>query len=232
MVGPLPIDSLSESLAADGITVQSHRAAGPLTVQFAIASEPTVSPKMVVQRLKGRLQYAIRDTYPKPFRRNFSLRGYGRVTREVIERYVENQLDHHGMADPNVQDRFHEFQVVQSGVNLARRQFTSHGVYWHNLHVVLVHRDRWSSIDEDILRRVRRMILGVCSAKRYRLSRAGILADHHHLTLGCPFDVSPSDVALSLLNNLAFVHDMRPVFQYGAFVGTFGEYDARVVLGD
>jgi hypothetical protein len=36
-------------------------------------------------------------------------------------------------------------------------------------------------------------------------------------------------VALGFLNNLAFVHGMKAVFQMGAFVGTFGEYDQRVV---
>jgi hypothetical protein len=58
---------------------------------------------------------------------------------------------------------------------------------------------------------------------------AGILPDHVHLALGCPIDVAPIDVALGFLNNLAFVHEMRPVFQFGAFIGTFGEYDSGAV---
>ena len=229
MPDPLPLDTLSASLARDGIIVESHRTAGPRTSQFALTSDPAVSPKTIVQRLKGRLQYAIRDTHPKPFKRNFALRSYGRVTREVVERYVASQLDHHVMADPRVQDRLRKFQIFQPDVDLSRRQYTSHGIYWYNLHVVLAHRDRWVSVDEEKLRRVRDMMLRISAAKRFGLSRGGILADHHHLTLGCPFDVSPSDVALCFLNNLAFVYDMRPVFQYGAFIGTFGEYDLRVV---
>ena len=42
-------------------------------------------------------------------------------------------------------------------------------------------------------------------------------------------EVSPLDVGLALLNNLAYVHGMRPVFQFGGFLGTFGEYDQRAV---
>ncbi len=76
------------------------------------------------------------------------------------------------------------------------------------------------------------MIRKVARIKGYRLSRGAILADHIHLTLGCPFDVSPADVALGYLNNLAYVHGMKPVFQYGAYIGTFGEYDQRVVASE
>jgi hypothetical protein len=64
------------------------------------------------------------------------------------------------------------------------------------------------------------------------LSRAGILADHIHLAIGCPIEVAPCDIALSFLNNLAFAHGMKPVFQFGAFVGTFGEYHQGAVVSD
>ena len=33
----------------------------------------------------------------------------------------------------------------------------------------------------------------------------------------------------SNLNNLAYVHGMRPVYQYGAFVGTVGEYTTNAL---
>jgi REP element-mobilizing transposase RayT len=68
------------------------------------------------------------------------------------------------------------------------------------------------------------MIVRVCEGKGYRLSRAGILADHVHLVLGCPIEVAPDEVVLAFLNNLAFVQGMRPIYQFGGFVGTVGEY--------
>ena len=37
---------------------------------------------------------------------------------------------------------------------------------------------------------------------------------------------------LAFLNNLAFVHGMKPVFQFGAYVGTFGEYHQGAVVSD
>jgi hypothetical protein len=32
------------------------------------------------------------------------------------------------------------------------------------------------------------------------------------------------DVALGFLNNLAYTQAMRPVYQFGGYIGTFGEY--------
>jgi len=36
-------------------------------------------------------------------------------------------------------------------------------------------------------------------------------------------------VVLKLMNNLAFVHSMKPVYQFSAYVATFGEYDQRAL---
>jgi hypothetical protein len=73
------------------------------------------------------------------------------------------------------------------------------------------------------------MIGRICRAKGYALSRAGILADHVHLAVGCPLEVALAEVALGFLNNLAYVHGMKAVFQFGAYVGTFGEYHQGAV---
>ena len=115
---------------------------------------------------------------------------------------------------------------------LSAPRRTSQGLYWNNLHIVLVHRDRWMDVDETSLRRVQQMIIQACAAKGYHLSRAGILPDHVHLAIGCPFAASPVEVTIGFLNNLAYVRDMHPVYQFGGFIGTFGEYDRRAVASD
>ncbi len=65
----------------------------------------------------------------------------------------------------------------------------------------------------------------IVEKKGHLLSRAGIFADHLHLAVGCGIRESPQEVALSYMNNLAYARGMRPVFQFGCYVGTFGEYD-------
>jgi REP element-mobilizing transposase RayT len=230
---PIGDDSWFEQLAAatevDGIRLLGHRFREAGVSQFAISTKPEVAPVFVVQRVKGRLQHAVRDTRAKALKGNYGIRSFGQVTREVVENYVACQLGHHQMADPRVQARFARFQIECPSVDLSQPRMTSHGMYWYNLHVVIVHRQRLPEIREEVLSRVRDMIVNCCDKKSYLLSRAGILADHVHLVLGCPIEVSPADVALGLLNNLAYAHGMKAVFQYGAFLGTVGEYDSRAV---
>jgi hypothetical protein len=132
------------------------------------------------------------------------------------------------MADPNVQARLEKYQISCPEVDLSQVQKTSHGVFWYNLHLVFVHRERWNEVRREVLERVQSMVLAVAKKKSLRLARVGILTDHVHLVLGCPFDASPLEVTLGLLNNLAFANEMKPVYQFGGYVGTVGEYTNKV----
>ena len=73
------------------------------------------------------------------------------------------------------------------------------------------------------------MILGVCQKQGYHLSRGGLVSDHVHLTLGGVPNQSPSEIALRFMNNLAYLDGMKHVFEFGYYVGTFGEYDLGVI---
>jgi REP element-mobilizing transposase RayT len=215
---------LAHALESDGVRLLGHRLREPCVSQFSLSTLPHVTPLSLVNRVKGRLQHLVRSSLPKALQRNYALRSFGSATRSAIESYVAAQLDHHPMADSRVQAMLERFQIANPEVDLSQPRATSHGIYWYNLHVVLVYRGRWAEVREDILEKVRRMVEQVCRAKGYTLSRAGILPDHVHLALGCPLEVVPASVALAFLNNLAFVYDMKAVFQFGAYVGTFGEY--------
>jgi REP element-mobilizing transposase RayT len=223
---------LGHALEPDGVRVLGHRLAEPCVSQFALSSLPSVTPLLLVNRVKGRLQYLVHHSRPKALQRNYALRSFGSATREAVEGYVAAQLDHHPMADPRVQALLERFQVRHPEVDLSQPRTMSHAVNWYNLHVVLVHRERWAEVREDALGQVRQMVERVCRAKGYALSRGGILADHIHLALGCPLEAAPADVVLAFLNNLAYVHGMKAVFQFGAFVGTFGEYHQGAVASD
>jgi REP element-mobilizing transposase RayT len=94
---------------------------------------------------------------------------------------------------------------------------------------VLVHDARWCEVREERLEITRQMIAKVAARKQHRLSRAAILADHIHLTLGCGVSESPEEVALAYLNNLAYAHEMKPIYRFSYFVGTFGEYDLGAI---
>ena len=224
------LEELGTATEFDGIRILSHEFTSPGVSQFLVSTQPDVSPILVVQRVKGRLQYLVKHRKPKPFRRNYAIRSIGAVTRDTIESYVANQLEHHPMADPQVQARLMQYQIENHDIDLAEMQKTSHGVYWYNLHLVIVRAVRWMEVHHQVLQRVKSMVAAASDCKAFRLSRAGILPDHLHLVLGCPINVAPTDVMLGYLNNLAFVHEMKPVFQFGGFIGTVGEYTTNAVV--
>jgi len=82
---------------------------------------------------------------------------------------------------------------------------------------------------EAVLLDSRAMMVKMAAKKRWRLSRIGILSDHYHILLGANVTESPANVALSIMNNLAHVHAMKPVFRFSYYVGTFGPYDRDAV---
>jgi len=201
----------------------------PNICMFLLSTQAAVAPAEIVKSVKGRLQHLIRGECPNAFRRNFSLVSVGDVRRDIVEQYVADQLGHHHMADSNVQERLARFQMTFPNVDLSVPEFSAHGRYLCNLHLVLVHEERWCQIREADLEVTREMIVGAAKKKGHKLSRLAVCADHWHATLGFRYDESPQSVALGYLNNVAFAHGMKEIYRHGYYVGTFGEYDMGVI---
>jgi len=230
--GPAPatwIEALTQSCEADGVRILEHRAKSPTTTQFLVSTRPETAPPEIVRSLKGRLQYLVRQDAPRAFQRNYSIHSVGSVNRAAVEAYVASQLGHHAMADERVQKRLGRYQIHRPEVDLSQPQRSAHGEYRYNLHLVLVHEGRWNEVNEDVLSAVRDMLLKTPRAKGHQLSRAGILADHVHVVVGCRLTESPLEVALGYLNNLAYAQGMQRIYQYGFYVGTVGEYDLDAI---
>jgi REP element-mobilizing transposase RayT len=206
----------------------THQFAKPGVSQFLVSTRPETAPERLVWSVKGRLQHLVRREYPKAFQRNYGLRSVGSATREAIEGYVRSQVGHHPMADPRVQETLQAVQIDNGGVDLSEPRQNAHARYWYNLHVCFVNEGRCMEIQSRPLRRMHDMILRAAAKKGHLLSRAGIVPDHVHLTLGCNVSESPAEVALSYMNNLAYACDLKRVFAFGFYVGTFGEYDLGV----
>jgi REP element-mobilizing transposase RayT len=231
-----PIDSeswfgkLQESTEQDGARIIKHRLTTGRASQFFVSSKPHVAPADVIRSVKGRLQHIIRSAEPKAFQRNYSLRSIGSATRTVVENYVASQLEHHQMADPQIQQRLARFQASYPNINLSKPSFSSHGQFWYNLHIVIVSELRDMMVEEDVLRRLSNVIDAAALKHRHALSRRALLGDHIRMTTGCPIDQSPETIALGYLNNCAYACGMKPVFQFGYYVGTIGEYDRGAAL--
>ena len=218
-------DDLRAATEPDGVRVLQHRFAAERMSQFLVSTKPNVSPHDLVRSVKGRLQYLVRGDRPKAFQRNYSLRSVGSVTRETVENYVRSQPGRHQMADRNVQAIIDRNQICNPNVDLSRSREGDHAIFWYNLHVVIVHADRFREVSEERIMAKRAMILRVCEKHGYLLSRGGIVSDHIHLTLGGIPNQSPAEIALRFMNNLAYRDGMKHVFDFGYYAGTFGEYD-------
>jgi len=211
------------------VRVIKHRLTTGGASQFFISTKPHVAPQELIRSVKGRLQHEIRSQVPKAFQRNYGLRGIGSATRTVVEQYVGDQLGHHRMADPDVQQRLARFQKSYPGVDLSQPCFSAHGEYWYNLHVVFVNDERWMEIRENVLEKRLATIEAAAAQHGHRLSRTAVLADHVHLTLGCGVGESPEQVVLGYMNNCAYACGMTPEFRFSYYVGTIGEYDRGAV---
>jgi REP element-mobilizing transposase RayT len=232
--GPIPSEvwfgKLQESTEPDGVRIIKHRLTTGQASQFFVSTKPHVTPAELIRSVKGRLQYIFRSDDPKAFQRNYSLRSIGSATRAVVENYVASQLEHHQMADSRIQGRLASFQKCYPHVDLSRPSISSHGQFWYNLHIVIVTELRDMMVQEKVLRRLNSVVEAAALKHRHTLSRLALLGDHIHMTMGCPIVQSPETVASGYLNNCAYACGMKPVFQFGYYVGTIGEYDRGAVV--
>jgi len=220
---------LQKATEPDGVRLLEHRFREPDASQFLVSTTPQVAPPQLVRLVKGRLQYLVRGRIPLAFRRHYGLRSVGTADRQTVEEYVCSQVEHHPMADPRVQDMLERYQIRCAQTDLSQPRHTAHGQFWYNLHLVFVHQERWREMREAALARTREVILGTAQKHAHLLSFAGIVPDHIHLTLGCTWKQSPADAALCYMNNLAYAAGMKPIFKFGFYAGTFGEYDLGAV---
>jgi REP element-mobilizing transposase RayT len=224
--------ALQEATEPDGVRILNHRFEPDDCSLFLLSSQPHVAPVSIVSSVKGRLQYLVRDRWPKAFQRNYDLRSVGSSKRDKVEAYAASQIKHHAPQDVRLRAMFSDLQIIQPEVDLAQPRFTSHARFWCNLHLVLVHDWRACQTDAAVWQKVREMIRRASDAKGHLLSRVGIVPDHLHMTLGIAINEKPIDVALSYMNNIAYVHGMKPVFMQSCYLGTFGEYDLGAVRSE
>jgi len=225
------VGELPKVMEQDSIRVLNHKFAPPRVSQFLISTTPDVSPMLIAQRLKGRLQHWLKGVVSQPFQRNYALRSLGSTKRDKVEAYLASQLRHHKLADERFEQKLAKYQIVDNSVDLSAPRETAHARYWYNLHLVFVTPDREWHADEEFFAKLQAMVIGAARKKGHWLSRASLLPDHVHLALGCELSESPETVALSYMNNLA--HSVQAAaFEHRYWVGTFGEYDLGAVKAD
>ena len=146
-----------------------------------------------------------------------------------MQAYVGRQVQHHLAADSRTADILAQAQFLDPNVDLAGLRASAHGRFTHSLHLVLENAGRLCDSREEWLAASCAMVSGACGKKGWLLSRLGLVGNHLHVLAGCDVAHAPRDVALSLMNNLAYAHGMKPVFEHSFYVGTFGAYDHAAI---
>jgi REP element-mobilizing transposase RayT len=222
-------EPLKQSMGMDGVRLLEFRCEGPETGQFFLSSRPETSPSEIVRSVKGRLQYLLRASVAKLWRRHYSISSVGDANNDALQGYVARQVQHHPMADVRMEQRLSQTQFDDPSVDLTVARTNAYGRFTYNLHLVLENADHLHDVSSEWLEKSRATIIAGCKRKGWLLSRAAIVSNHLHVLLGCDAVEKPQNVALSLLNNLAFAHGMKPVYEYSYYVGTFGPYDHNAI---
>lgn len=213
----------------DGVRILEMTSNDAGCVQFFVSTQPNTSPAQILQKLKGRLQYLIRDLDPKAFARNYFISSVGEANCETLERYVGKQAVRHTMADTEVQSYFENCQFHDNRIDLARPRLSNHGQFLHSLHIVLENDGGRNEIRPDAIRLTLAKIEAVAIKKQWLLSRIGLVANHMHILLGADVTEKPRSIVLSLMNNLAYAFGMKRIYRPSFYVGTFGAYDRDAI---
>ncbi len=219
------IDCCRPLWTSDGMQLEKWRSLrDQLQMMFSVI--PELEPSLFSQRVKGRLQYALRNLgTPVAFRLKKGFRTLGENTREIVQAYIARQSRKSDYADPNFKQWLEQFHVDNRAVILKEAAATGHGRYWYALHLVIVVENRkFPMVRKDTFQKARDYSLAIAKKKGYEIAELFVMPDHLHIALRGDIEHSPQKIALSFLNNLSYVFGYNRVWSAEYYVGTFGEY--------
>lgn len=211
-----------EAWETDGLHLLEYQG-GADVIQLVVSAAPRHAPVTIAQRLKGRLQHALRaEDTPCVFSRKVALRAIGDNTRRVVECYIDEQLQRADLADPHYREALLEHAFNNPNVKLAEPSETNSGRYWYNLHLVLVTDHRYRMSSETAGR-----IASACRLSS--VARGTVMPDHLHLAIKANPKESPECVARAFQEITARAVGMLGFWKDTYYVGTFGEYGMKAV---
>lgn len=223
------IQQLREAIAKDHLKILEFNDKLTNIVQFFVSSRSDLNPADIVRLIKGRWQYLRRSIESIEFRRNYRITSVGSANADVLDAYIDRQPERHPMADHRVQELLESLQFRDTQVDLTSVRRSSHGEFRYALQVVIESESGWHDVRSSVLTAYRQAIIASCRNQGWLLSRIGLMSNHVHVLLGPCVEDSPMEVALVLMNNMAFTQGMKPMFRSSFYVGTFGEYDRGAI---
>lgn len=226
------LDGFASALQADCIRPLEN-SWSPDQVQFTCSVMPQVAPTLFAARMKGRLQHLLRQRgQPASFSRKVAVRTIGDNRTEQVEAYIRQHAAKEQVADPVFREFLDTLTFVDESVDLSQPTETRSGRYWYNLHLVVVAQERYRTRDKARLLRARDQSLKIAERKGHRVSVVSVVPEHLHISMRGNIEHCPEEIALAFMNNLAYTLGQNAIWQFGYYVGTFGEYDIYAVRQD
>lgn len=199
-------------------------------VQFTFSVAPTIAPIFFTGRVKGRLQHALREAgTPAKFSRKVSFRAIGDNHSAEVQNYIAQQVPKERFVDPRFEQMLLQFTKVSNVDHFQKPLESNSGRYWYNLHFVLVVAGRGHIESKEQLQALDGALEATAAKHQYDLVARSWLLDHVHIGMRGNIAESPSDIALSILNNTAYRIRRSAFWQAGFYVGSFSEYDLNAV---
>lgn len=223
---PTPLlDTLEDDFQKDGVRLIEHRWTAEL-IQLTLSTSPTVSPALLAQHVKGRLDHAIRAAnLTLPFSRKLDVRSLGENRRVDVEKYIREQVSRERFVDTGCEQRLKSYTVVNSNVDLIAPTASARGRYWYNLHVVLLAADQQRITTVAQLCLLRDAVDAVAAMNGHAISSLALMPDYLHVELRGNIAHSPAEIGRCFQNNLAHAVGSHRVWADEFYVGSFGEYD-------
>lgn len=133
------------------------------------------------------------------------------------------------MVDPRVQKMIESLQYRDDSLVLPVPRRNHYGESIVAYHLVVETEGNWHDVREAALTGYRNAVLAVGRKHDWPVARIGLVTNHIHILLGAGVQEAPAEIALSILNNLAYTQEMQAIFKFSYYIGTFGKYDLGAI---
>lgn len=232
-VPPEPDEAFFTALAdlwkTDGLTLLSQTWK-PDLIQQAFSVTPEIAPIFFTQRVKGRLQHALRAAgQPVDFSRKVGMRAIGENITPVVENYLARQTNRGEFADNRYRATLATEAFEDNSLDLADPAEVKRGRYWYNLHLVLVTAGRFRMGREDFALKLRTAAQLAAAEHGCALKAFALMPDHVHVALRGNVERTPVEIGVNFQNALARAAGCR-LWDDRFYVGTFSEYSLKKIL--
>lgn len=206
----------------------------PTVVRALLSLKPSQSPSKVTNIVRGNLARRLGEEFGERdvWSRTTFVRGVGKVTADVIRRYIARQFPHHRAVPLNA-PKIAELARYHDPRDATRLRKSVHAVSEYNVHFALATERRFDFLDYEVAEALIEYWRRVCNQHEWIPWDIEIVPDHAHLFLGLRPKDSPEKVALNLMNNSEYFCESRysaalccanmaALWQPGFFAGTGG----------